>query len=101
MRVPPSTNLGLLKLLCAGLYGINANLVALTVHSGPRAGEDLGADNTLDLSYWGLARGDVVGVAARPAAEVWQELSGSDVVATPEHWILPPEFRPELAGLVQ
>ena len=76
-------------------------MVRLTVHSGPRAGEDLGADNTLDVAYWDLARGDVVGVAARPAAAVWAELSGSTAVATPEHWILPPEFRPELAGLAQ
>ena len=89
----------MLKLVCAGLFGINVNLVGLTIRSGPRTGEDLGADNTLDLSYWSLARGDVVAVAALPPADVWRELAGSTAIATPAHWILPPEFRPELAGL--
>ena len=72
----------------------------LTLHSGPRTGESLGADNSLDLGYWGLVSGEVVSLSVLPAAEVWQGLSGTAQFVVPEHWLLPPEFRPELAGIV-
>jgi hypothetical protein len=99
LRLPPGTTIGLLKVLCSALFGCNPNLVCLKVHSGPRAGEEIGGDNTLDILYWNLAVGDVVSVSAVPAVEAWQEMSGSKTNAVPKDWILPPEFQPELAGM--
>lgn len=100
IQVPASTSVGLLKLLCSQLFGVSPMLQSLTLHSGPRAGESLGADNSLDLGYWGLVSGEVVSLAVLPATEVWQGLSGTAQFVVPEHWLLPPEFRPELAGIV-
>lgn len=99
VRLPPGTSIGLLKLLCSALFGTNPNLICLKVHSGPRAGEDIGEDNSLDISYWNLAAGDVVSVSAMAAAEAWQEMSASNATIVPKHWILPPEFQPELQGM--
>lgn len=90
----------MLKLLCSSLFAIDVNLQKLTLHSGPRAGENLGADNSLDLSYWNLASGEVVSLSALPPAVVWEELAGTVESTVPENWVLPPELRPELAGIV-
>ena len=101
MQLPASTSIGLLKLLCSHLFGVAVQMQRLTLHSGPREGESIDHDSGLDLAYWSLVTGDVIGLAERPAAEVWAELSGTLEAVVPGNWILPPEFRPELAGIVQ
>jgi hypothetical protein len=99
VQVPASVNVGLLKLLCSQLFGIGVNLQKLTLQSGPRAGEAISVDSSLDLSYWSLVAGEVIEVAALPAADVWRELSGTADFVVPSNWVLPTENRPELWGI--
>jgi hypothetical protein len=88
-------------MLCAAMFGVDANLQHLKLHSGARAGEEFGEDDTLDVSYWNLQTGDVVSLSAATDAEaIWQAFAGAAEQAVPQHWLLPPEMRPELQGLV-
>lgn len=90
-----------LKMLCTALFNLDVNLQRLVLHSGTRAGEEIGADNSLDLSYWNLQSGDVIGVSeAEDPGLVWREFAGVVEDHVPAHWLLPPEMRAELTALV-
>lgn len=78
------------------------NLQRLFLHSGPRAGEEIGEDNSLDISYWNLQSGDVIEVSEHVnPAEVWRRFAGFEDEHVPGHWLLPPELRPELDDVTQ
>ena len=100
VKLPLSMNVGLLKLLCSQLFGISPTLQALTLHSGPRAGEVISTDSSLDLGYWSLTPGEVIGVVEEASTDVWTRLSGTADFVVPKNWLLPPELRPELQGIV-
>ena len=100
-RLPPSTSIAHLKMLCSALFHLDVNLQRLVLHSGTRAGEEIGGDNSLDLSYWNLQSGDVIGVAeAEDPARGWREFAGVVEDHVPAHWLLPPEMRAELTSVV-
>ena len=99
LQLPTSTTIAMLKLICFHIFAVDASLQQLTLHSGPRAGEDLGSDNSLDLGYWNLTNGEVISVAELDSERVWAHFSATEKEVVPEHWILPPEMRPELDGI--
>ena len=100
-RLPPSTSMAHLKMLCSAFFNLDVNLQRLVLHSGTRAGEEIGVDNSLDLSYWNLQSGDVIGVSeAEDPARVWREFAGVVEDHVPVHWLLPPENRAELTSVV-
>lgn len=102
LRLPRSTTLALVKMLCAQIFGLDVNLQRLFLHSGPRAGEEIGEDNSLDISYWNLQSGDVIEISEyEDAAKVWKRFAGFEDEHIPEHWLLPPELRSELAEITQ
>lgn len=89
-------------MLCAQCFGLDVNLQRLLLHSGTRAGEEIGEDNSLDISYWNLQTGDVIEVCEHEDAEkVWKRFAGFEDESVPEHWLLPPELRLELAEITQ
>lgn len=89
------------KMLCSALFNLDVNLQRLVLHSGTRAGEEIGADNSLDLSYWNIQSGDVIGVSeAEDPGRVWREFAGVTEDHVPAHWLLPPEMRADLTELV-
>lgn len=94
--------MALLKMLCAEFFDLNVNLQRLVLHSGTRAGEEIGEDNSLDISYWNLQSGDVIQVSEHEDPEkVWKRFAGFEDEHIPEHWLLPPELRPDLAEITQ
>lgn len=100
--LPSSTTVALIKMLCSEFFGLDVNLQRLILHTGPRAGEDIGEDNSLDISYWNLQSGDVVQVSVYEDAEmVWRRFAGFEDERVPDHWLLPPELRPDLAEITQ
>eukprot|EP00892_Ulva_mutabilis_P011727 jgi/Ulvmu1/8927/UM005_0018.1 len=101
-QLPRSTTMALMKMLCAEFFGLDVNLQRLVLHSGPRAGEEIGEDNSSDISYWNLQSGDVIEVSEHEDAEkVWRRFAGFEDEHIPEHWLLPPELRSDLAEITQ
>jgi hypothetical protein len=89
------------KMLCSAFFELDVNLQRLVLHSGTRAGEEIGTDNSLDLSYWNLQSGDVIGVSeAEDPIQVWREFAGVVEAHVPSHWLLPPEMRDDLTEFV-
>lgn len=100
VTLPRSTCIGHVKLLCRGLFGIDTNTQELVLESGERSGEVIEDDNSVDLAYWNLEHGDRIRVVALDPGERWASCAGIAVDSVPDTWLLPPEFRQELANMV-